>query len=112
MCRIFPELASYDYTHSWTGTVAFSFDKLAHMGAHQGIHYAMGYCGSGIGMASYLGMRLGQQLIGDPAGATAFDDLTFQTRPLYTGKPWFLPAVVGWYRWRDQQDLRRAARTS
>jgi glycine/D-amino acid oxidase-like deaminating enzyme len=109
MCRIFPELADYGYTHSWTGTVAFTFDTLAHLGQHAGLHYAMGYCGSGIGMASYLGMRLGQQLVDDPDGATAFDNLRFPTRPLYFGKPWFLPSVVRWYRFRDHWQIRRAA---
>ena len=92
MCRIFPELADYGYTHSWTGTVAFTFDTHAHIGQHAGLHYAMGYCGSGISMASYLGMRVGQQLVGDPKGSTAFDNLKFPTRPLYFGRPWFLPS--------------------
>ena len=109
MCRIFPELADYGYTHSWTGTVAFTFDTHAHLGQHDGIHYAMGYCGSGIGMASYLGMRLGQQLTGNPDGATAFDNLPFPTRPLYFGKPWFLPSVVRWYRFRDHWQIQQAA---
>lgn len=109
MCRIFPELANYGYTHSWTGTVAFTFDTHAHIGQHAGIYYAMGYCGSGIGMASYLGFCLGQQLVGNPEGATAFDNLPFPTRPLYFGKPWFLPSVVRWYRFRDKLQIRRAA---
>ena len=43
-------------------------------------------------------------------GRTAFDDLKFPTRPLYTGRPWFLPALVGWYRWRDAMEVRRARR--
>ncbi len=109
MCRIFPELADYGYTHSWTGTVAFTFDTHAHIGQHNGLHYALGYCGSGVGMASYLGYRLGQQLVGDPKGATAFDNLPFPARPLYFGKPWFLPSIVRWYRFRDQWQIRRAA---
>jgi len=87
------------------GTVAYTFDELAHTGCHQGIYYAMGYCGSGVSMASYLGMRLGQKLLGLPQGKTAFDDLPFQTRPAYTGRPWFLPAIVSWYRWRDQMQM-------
>lgn len=111
MCRIFPELANYGYTHSWTGTVAFTFDTHAHIGEHAGLHYAMGYCGSGVGMASYLGFRLGQQLVGDPDGATAFDNLPFPARPLYFGKPWFLPSIVRWYRFRDQWQISRAAAT-
>ena len=109
MCRIFPQLRDRKISHSWMGTVAYSFDELAHAGTHDGIHYAMGYCGSGVSMASYLGMRTGQKILGLAEGATAFDDLPFPTRPLYSGKPWFLPAAVAWYRWQDTRQYRRAA---
>lgn len=108
LCRIFPELQDYKATHSWTGTVAYTFDEMAHTGMHDGIHYAMGYCGSGVSMASYLGMRLGQKVLGRKEGRTAFDDLPFPTRPLYSGTPWFLPATVAWYRWHDRHQHRRA----
>lgn len=108
MCRIFPELRAYRISHSWMGTVAYSFDELAHTGVHDGIHFAMGYCGSGVSMASYLGLRVGQKVLGLPQGRTAFDDLPFTTRPLYTGTPWFLPPMVAWYRWRDRMQYQRA----
>jgi glycine/D-amino acid oxidase-like deaminating enzyme len=103
MVKVFPELATTRVTHSWCGFVAYTFDELMHVGRHDGIHYAMGYCGSGVGMGSYLGMRIGQQVLGLPEGRTAFDDLAFQTRPFYTGKPWFLAASVRYYRWLDRR---------
>jgi glycine/D-amino acid oxidase-like deaminating enzyme len=109
LCRIFPELSSYKITHSWMGFVAYTFDELAHTGVHDGVHYAMGYCGSGVSMASYLGMRLGQKVLGLKEGQTAFDGLPQPTRPFYSGKPWFLPAAVGWYRWRDRLQYQVAA---
>ncbi len=84
------------------GFVAYTVDALAHIGKQQGIHYALGYCGSGVSMASYLGMRIGQQVLGDPAGKTGFDGLTFPTRSFYTGNPWFLGFVVRYYRWCDE----------
>jgi len=112
MCRIFPELQDCHLSHSWCGTVAYSFDELMHIGQQDGVHYAMGYCGSGVGMASYLGMRLGQQVVGLAAGKTAFDDIPFQTQPFYHGRPWFLPAMVGWYRWRDRWQCQRALKYS
>ena len=112
MCRVFPELKAYGISHSWSGTVAYTFDEMAHVGKHDGMHYAMGYCGSGVSMASYLGMRLGQKVLGLADGQTAFDDLVFPTRPLYTGKPWFLPAAVQWYRVKDQLQRRFAAATN
>lgn len=109
MVRIFPQLRDYAISHSWHGTVAYSFDEMAHTGIHDGVHYAMGYCGSGVSMAGYLGMRMGQKVLGLAEGQTAFDDLPHPTRPLYTGKPWFLPATVAWYRWVDRLQTRRAA---
>lgn len=101
LTALFPELASRRISHAWMGFVAYSFDALAHVGRHDGVHYAMGYCGSGVSMASYLGMRSGQRLLGLEAGRTAFDELSFATRPLYTGKPWFLGAAMSWYRLCD-----------
>lgn len=109
MCRIFPELRDYRVSHSWSGKVAYSFDELAHTGVHKGIHYAMGYCGSGVSMAGYLGMRLGKKVLGEKEGRTAFDGLPFPTRPFYRGNPWFLPAAVAWYRWHDRRQYRKAA---
>ena len=109
MCRIFPELSDTKISHSWMGKVAYSFDELAHTGTHDGTHYAMAYCGSGVSMASYLGMRMGQRILGRSEGKTAFDDLPFPTRPLYNGSPWFLPSVVAWYRWRDRLEFQRSA---
>lgn len=109
MTRLFPELRNTQVSHSWVGTVAYSFDSLAHCGVHDGIHYSTSYCGSGVSMASYLGMRSGQRVLGLKEGRTAFDDLPFPTRPLYFGRPWFLPAVVAYYAWRDQRESKRAA---
>ncbi|GIK97309.1 MAG: oxidoreductase [Alphaproteobacteria bacterium] len=105
LAGIFPELAAVRVSHSWMGFVAYTFDTLAHLGEHDGIHYAMGYCGSGVSMASYLGMRIGQQVLGRAEGRTAFDGLRFQTRPFYSGNPWFLAPSVAWYRLRDRLGL-------
>ena len=109
MCRIFPQLEPYKVTHSWMGRVAYTFDELAHTGVHDGVHYAMGYCGSGVSMAGYLGKRLGQKVLGLAEGKTAFDGLRNPTRPFYKGNPWFLPAAVAWYRRSDRKQRERAA---
>jgi len=102
--RLFPELKGTKLSHSWAGFVAYTFDELMHCGRHEGMYYAMGYCGSGAGMAGYLGTRMGQQVLGKKEGATAFDNLNFQTRPFYTGNPWFLAPSVAYYRWRDSRE--------
>ncbi len=105
MVRLFPELESVKVTHSWMGFVAFTFDKLAHAGSRGRIRHAMGYCGSGIGMASYLGMKAGLAVLGDKGAETAMMTPGFPTRPLYKGDPWFLPAAVASYRLLDRLGL-------
>src|SRR5690606_29731850 len=102
LVRLFPQLRDVQVSHSWMGFVGYTFDALAHAGRQEGMHYAMGYCGSGIAIASYLGMRTGQKILGRSEGRTGFDDTSFETRPLYGGKPWFLGATVAYYRWRDR----------
>jgi glycine/D-amino acid oxidase-like deaminating enzyme len=102
LVALFPELRDTRVSHSWAGLVAFTFDTLAHTGVHGGMYYAMGYCGSGVSMAGYLGMRTGQKVLGLKEGRTGFDGIGFRTRPFYTGKPWFLSASVAYYRWRDR----------
>ncbi|WP_299881752.1 FAD-binding oxidoreductase [uncultured Sulfitobacter sp.] len=102
LVRLFPELAQTRISHSWSGFVGYTFDTLMHAGQEDGLYYAMGYCGSGVGMASYLGMRIGQQASDNPEGMTAFNKIPFQTRPFYTGNPWFLAPSVLAYRIRDR----------
>lgn len=102
LVRLFPELAGTRISHSWAGTVAFSFDTLAHCGEDNGLFYAMGYCGSGVGMAGYLGARTGRAAAGVDTTPGAFSRTKFQTRPFYTGSPWFLAPSVAFFRIRDR----------
>ena len=99
---IFPELAGTRVSHCWSGFVAYTFDHMMHSGVHDGIHYAMGYCGSGVGMAGYLGSRVGRAAAGIDADLGAFSRIPFQSRPFYTGNPWFLAPSVAVYRLRDR----------
>lgn len=105
LVQIFPELAEVKVTHSWGGTVAFTFDRLMHTGEEDGLHYAMGYCGSGVGMAGYLGMKVGRRVLGQADGETALSRVPFQTRPFYWGRPWFLAPSVLVYRTIDSLNI-------
>jgi glycine/D-amino acid oxidase-like deaminating enzyme len=106
MSRIFPELRKTRISHSWMGFVAYTFDTLPHLGRQQdGIYYCMGYCGSGVSLASYFGARIGQQVLGKAEGRTALDGVPFQTRPFYSGDPWFLGAAVAYYKLRDRLNI-------
>ncbi len=105
LCKIFPELKPVRVTHSWMGFVAYTFDTMPHIGSLDGLHYAMGYCGSGISLASYFGWRLGHKVLGTAEGKTAFDGLSFPTHPFYTGNPWFLGAAIAYYKVRDRMNI-------
>ncbi len=109
MASVWPELARTRVTHAWTGFVAFTFDYVPHMGVHEGVHYAAGCQGSGVGMATYLGYQSALKIAGKAVAPCAFDGLPFPTRPMYTGDPWFLPIVGSYYRLRDWLERRMAA---
>jgi glycine/D-amino acid oxidase-like deaminating enzyme len=101
MTQIFPQLNGVKITHGWSGTVAYTFDHAPHIGNHEGVFYAMGYCGSGVGRATWFGRKVALKMIGDPEGKTSLDDLVFETRPFYTGTPWFLPFIIRWHAFWD-----------
>jgi len=101
MREVFPQLGSAPVEYAWSGKVAYPLDHLPHAGRLDGIHYAMGYCGHGVALATYLGHRMGEVL----AGTGEIPDLgtsRFRAIPLYSGVPWFLPLVGGYYRTKDR----------
>ena len=48
------------------------------------------------------------KIAGKAVAPCAFEGLPFPTRPTYTGDPWFLPVVGGYYRLRDWLERRLA----
>ena len=85
--------------------MAFTFDKLMHVGRQKEMYYAMGYCGSGVGMASYLGMKIGLMAVDDATGQTAFSEIPFLDRLYYQGNPWFMGPTISYYRLHDRLSL-------
>ena len=99
MREIFPELGATPVDFAWSGSVGFTRDRLPHAGRADGMHYALGYCGHGVALATWLGGRMGDAL----AGVDPMPDLgPLPVVPLYWGTPWFLPLVDGYYRLRDR----------
>lgn len=109
LAQCFPELAQTPISHAWMGFVAYTFDQLPHLGEHKGVHYAMGYCGSGVSLASYFGRKIGQVIVGDAEGDSPLIGIGFQGRPYYFGKPWFLAPSISFYRWADRRGSKAAA---
>jgi len=104
--EVWPKLAPFRITHSWRGKVAMTFDKVAHMGQDDGVHYAIGCNGNGVALMTYLGHQTALKLLGKANKACAFDQPDFPTEPYYGGVPWFLPIVSAWYHLRDGIDRK------
>jgi glycine/D-amino acid oxidase-like deaminating enzyme len=104
MTARFPQLRGVKITHAWTGNTAFTLDALPHMGQSDGLHYCLGCNGSGVAMMTYLGWQTARKIAGAANYACSFDAPDFPGHPLYSGNPWFLPIVGGWYRLRDRVD--------
>jgi glycine/D-amino acid oxidase-like deaminating enzyme len=99
MTDIWPELAGVRLTHAWSGMTGFAFTHMPHVGAWRGMQYALGYSGSGVALAPYLGAKAAFRGLGDPRGATAYAATRFATRAFHPGgAPWFLHAADLWFR--------------
>ena len=94
---IFPELETVKISRIWSGQCAGTFDLWPHVGVHEGVHYAMGYCFAGLPMGTYLGDKVARKVLGLPEAETVFANRAFRSHPMYTGNPWFLPLVMRWY---------------
>ena len=103
MVQIVPGLEGVKISHCWTGKTAFTFDMLPHTGSHEGVEYAMGWCGSGVPMGTYMGYKTALRVLSDPEAGTPFDGRPFPTKPFYTGRPWFLPLAVAWHKRKDRK---------
>ena len=97
---VFPELAGVSVEHAWSGNVCFTLDFLPRAGRLKGLHYAMGYAGHGVAMATYLGDVVADSILGKPQ-RNPFRDLAFPPIPFYDGRPWFLPMAGLWYKVAD-----------
>ena len=105
--RIFPSLAKVPLTHCWSGYVAYTRDTLPHLGINDGIHYAMGYCGSGVSRSSYAGYKIAQQVLQQDNARSAWGTLPFQPFRLHRFHPLGVKVATTWKHWRDQYERLR-----
>lgn len=104
MCSVFPQLAGVALSHGWVGYVGYSYDELPHLGVVDGIHYAVGYCGTGVSRSTYFGHKIARRLLGAADGRTAFDDIALPRHPFHAVATPAVPFVEGWYRALDWKD--------
>lgn len=102
LLETFPALSEVPVTHGWDGRIGYTYDEVPHLGrTRQGVHFALGYCGTGVSRATYFGHKVALQLLGAPEGRTAFDDLAFPAFPVHPVAKRAVPVVETWYRLRD-----------
>jgi glycine/D-amino acid oxidase-like deaminating enzyme len=106
MLAIYPQLRDVRVEYAWGGTLDFAFDTMPHAGSIDGYHYALGYAGHGVALATYLGTKLGAAIGTSEMGANPFARLPFRGAPmgLHVGKDWVLPLVAAWYKVLDWVD--------
>ncbi len=100
MLSLFPELDHVRVEYSWGGMLGMSFDRMAHTGKMDGMHYSLGYSGRGFSMAAYLGKKMAAVIAGK-SDSSPFSDLDFKTMFLYRKRPWFMPLAGAFYRFKD-----------
>ena len=94
MVTVYPQLTDIKVAYAWVGYVAYTTDISPHLGVQDNLYYAMGYCGSGITLSSYFGMKVGQKVLGSSEGNTALDGLPFKAWPRIIKVPGFLSSVT------------------
>ena len=97
---VFPELEKIKFTNTWTGKLGITFDLMPHIGQVDGIHYAFGYGGHGLSIATYLGTEVGLLLTGQKK-RSPFEEINHQTMFFYRRDPWFLPFAAKYFRFLD-----------
>jgi glycine/D-amino acid oxidase-like deaminating enzyme len=102
LVHVFPRLRQAKVDYVWGGTLDFCFDTMPHAGEMDGMHYAFGYAGHGVAIATYLGAQVAEQIC-RPGHTHAFANVPLPAAPLklYTGRPWFLPFVGAYYKILD-----------
>ena len=107
MVSVHPELADTRVEYAWGGKVAFTFDRMPHVGRADGVTYATGCCGSGVAILPWLGTRVAEWVGG--AEPPELARLSFPLVPApYEGRAWFLPLAGEYWKAKDRLAARSA----
>lgn len=100
-----PQLVEVELTHVWGGRLAVPFDLTPHIGRVDGMWYAIGFAGHGVGLSCQLGDELAGMLLGeDPP--SVYSRIEHKGRFYHRGRsPWFLTPASYLYRALDRFGL-------
>lgn len=95
----FSALRQTPIAYSWTGKIGLTATDLPQIGRIKGVHYALGYGGHGVSLATYAGTELGLLIAGKKTNSPLLK-LTSSPPPFW-GQPWLRPLLALAYRWAD-----------
>jgi glycine/D-amino acid oxidase-like deaminating enzyme len=99
----FPVLEGTRISHGWTCRCAGTRDLYPHVGVHDGVHFALGYCFSGMAMGPHLARKAAARILGQAdAARTVFESPSFEPLPLAARGPWLGPVMAGYWAWADR----------
>jgi glycine/D-amino acid oxidase-like deaminating enzyme len=101
MISIFPQLCDAKIEYAWGGTLDVTFDVMPHVGTLDGMHYAFGYAGHGVALATLLGALAAVAIVDGTLTHPLASAAPEAPLRLYDGRPWFLPMVGAWQRLLD-----------
>src|SRR5260221_4958553 len=77
--EVYPQLRDTKVEYVWGGTLDFAMDVMPHAGKIDGMHFAVGFAGHGVGAATWMGAKLASVICGDP-GDNPFSRIPFPAR--------------------------------
>lgn len=100
MVATHPQVAGVPVEWAWGGKVGFTFDRLPHAGRRDGVYFAMGYGGTGVALASYLGRCVAAWMA--DGNAPPFTEARFPVLPAGVASERLLPIAGLYYQLRDR----------
>jgi glycine/D-amino acid oxidase-like deaminating enzyme len=102
MVKVYPQLRETKVEYVWGGTLDFAMDVMPHAGKINGMHFAVGFAGHGVGAATWMGAKLANVICGDPDD-NPFSHIPFPAAPfgLRSGHTWALPLAGAYYKLLD-----------
>jgi glycine/D-amino acid oxidase-like deaminating enzyme len=102
MVEVYPQLRDTKVEYVWGGTLDFAMDVMPHAGKIDGMYFAVGFAGHGVGAATWMGAKLANVICGDPDD-NPFSRIPFPAAPLglRSGNTWALPLAGAYYKLLD-----------
>jgi gamma-glutamylputrescine oxidase len=100
MVATHPQVSGVSVEWAWGGKVGFTLDRLPHAGRRDGVYFAMGYGGTGVALASYLGRCVAAWMA--DGKAPPFTQPRFPVLPAGAASERLLPIAGLYYQLRDR----------